>query len=316
MKLIKIFTILAFFIIYPAYVHAQVINKVVAVVNDEIVTQQDVDQLLAVLYAQQAQAYKSDELLEKMEELKDDILKQIIDDKLVLSRAKELNVRVSEQEIDDKLSLIKSDFPSEEKFYETLRVQGVTVANLKDRYRDQIMMRKIVTLEVKSKVDVLPSEITEYYEKHREEFRLDEKYKVRHIMIKAEDAVGFELAKVEAQDIYDKLKGGQDFSELAKMYSQGPKKEQGGDMGYVGRGEMLEELDSAIFKLKSGEVSVPIKSSVGYHIFEIEGVKHSGYLSLEQTRENIKNLIFQKKLKEKLDEWLAKLRSASYISIK
>ena len=316
MNIVKALVILVVLIGHAVCVHAQVVNKVVAVVNSEIITQQDVDQLLAVLYAQQVQAYKGDELLEQMEKAKKDILKRMIEDKLILSRAKELGVKVSEDDVDAKLELIKSGFPSEEAFQETMEMQGITVSDLKARYRDQIMMKKIINFEIKSKVSVLPSEIAEYYEKRREEFKQDEKYKVGHILVKAVDDVGFELAKVEEQDIYDKLEDGQDFAALAKKYSQGPNKEQGGDMGYIGRGEMLEELDEVIFELGEGEFSRPVKSRVGYHIFKVEKIKHSGYFSLEDTKVRIEQVIFQEKLKEKLDEWLAELRTGAYISIK
>lgn len=314
----KIFGILflALMIVFPAYVYAQVVNKVAAVVNDEIITQQDVDQLKAVLYAQYVQEYQGEELLKKMEELDKDLLKQMIDDKLILSRAKELSIRVSDEEINDRLKYIKNNFPSEQAFNETLETQGITVANLKDRYRDQILMKKVVELEIKSRVSVLPSEIAKYYEGHRTEFKRDEKYRVRHILIKASDDVGLELAKVEIDDIYNKLKQGYDFSELAKEYSQDPNKEAGGDMGYIKPGEMLEELEQVIFSLKPGEFSEPLRTNIGYHILKVEDVMNSGYLSLEDVKADIEAFLFQKKLKEKLEEWLAGLRSKAYISIK
>ena len=177
-------------------------------------------------------------------------------------------------------------------------------------------MKKLVDLEVKSKVMVLPSEITEYYEKHRLEFRQDERVRLRHILRKAEDGVSFELAKVEIQDIYTKLKQGKDFSELAKTYSQGTNKEEGGDMGYIKRGDMLEVIDRIIFSLSPGEISKPVRSKVGYHIFKVEDVKYSGYLSLDDVHNDIKKMLFQRKFKKKLDEWVAELRSKAYISIK
>jgi len=317
MKNLTIFISLAgLLFLGPPAAGAQVVNKVVAVVNEEIVTQQDLDQLRTVLYAQYAQLYEGDELLKKMEEAREGLLEQVIDDRLILSRAKELSIRVSEREVEDKLDGIKSGFPSEELFDETLRAQGVTVRNLKDRYRDQIMMKKLVDFEVKSKVDVLPSEISRYYEKHRSEFKVDEKYKVRHILIKAEDEVSFELAKVESSEIHDKLGQGYDFSELAKAHSQGPNKEQGGDMGYISRGTMLDELEDAIFQLKAGEISGPVRSRLGYHIFNVEDVVNSSYLGLDEAKKDIKAFLFQKELKEKLNEWAAELRSKAYISIK
>lgn len=316
MRNFKIFLFLVFFIVPPVYSYAQVVNKVVAVVNDEIITQQDVDQLKAVLYAQYVQEYQGEDLLKKMEEVGKDLLRQMIEDKLILSRAKELSIRVSEDEINERLRYIKNNFPSEEAFNDTLEAQGITVANLKDRYRDQLLMKKVVELEIRSRVSVLPSEIAKYYEEHRPEFKREEKYKVSHILIKAADDISFELAKVEIDDIYNKLKQGYDFSELAKEYSQGPNKETGGDMGYISRGEMLEELDQVIFSLKPGEFSEPVKSKIGYHILKVEDISNSGYFSLEEAKGDIENFLFQQKLKEKLDEWVSELKSKAYISIK
>ena len=296
--------------------YGQVVNKVVAVINNEVITRQDVNQLLAVLYAQYVQEYEAGELLDKMEEAKKDILIQMIEDRLILSYAKKLNIRVLEEEIDRKLESVKDGFPSEEVFYNTIETQGITIADLKNRYKDQVMMKKVLDFEVKSRIAVLPSEISEYYEQHREDFKLDEKYKVRHILIKAASEVDFELAKVEIEGVYKKLREGEDFAKLASLYSQGPNKDKGGDMGFIGKSEMLEELDQVIFNLKPGESSGPIKSKIGYHLLKIEDITHSGYLSLEDVQGNIKARIFQKKFKEKLNEWLGKLRSEAYISIK
>ena len=312
----KLIVLLLLLFVQPIFAEVEIVNRIVAVVNDEIITQQDVEQLLAVLYAQYVHEYRDDELLQKMEDAEKHILGQMIDDKLILSRAKELEIQVREDEIDDKLQYIKDGFPSEKDFYNMLETQGITVANLKDRYRDQIMIKKLVDFEIKSRCSVLPSEIAEYYEIHRSEFKQDERYKVQHILIKAEDNISLDLAKVEIQNVYDKLKEGYDFAELAKEYSEGPNKEEGGDMGYIERGQMLEELENSIFVLKIGEFSESIRSHLGYHIFKVEDIRHSGYLSFEEAQEYIKRIIFQKKFKERLDEWLDGLRKKAYISKK
>ena len=295
---------------------AETINKFVAVVNDEVITQQDIDQLLAVMYAQYSQEFKGDELLQKMEQVKKDILNQVVEDKLVLSRAKELGIKVTESEIDERLEYIKKGFPSEEEFYKTLETQGVTMANLKDRYRDQIMMKKLVDYEVRSRISVLPSDVSAYYEKHMSEFREGDKYKVKNILIKAKDDVSAELVKVEIDDIYKKLKEGWSFDELAKQYSQGPNAEKGGDMGYIEKGQMLEVLDNAIFKLKPGEFSEPVKSEIGYHVFKVEDINYGKQGSIEEAQKNIQMMLFQVKFKEKVSEWLAGLKKKAYISIK
>ncbi len=316
MRKFKIIIISIVFFMLGALAQAATINKFVAVVNDEVITQQDVDQLLSVLYAQYSQEYKGDELLQKMEQVKKDILNQIIEDKLVLSRAKELGIKITESEINERLDYIKKGFPSEEEFYKTLETQGVTIANLKDRYRDQIMMKKLVDHEVKSRISVLPSETSDYYEKHRSQFREGDKYRVKNILVKAKDAVSFELAKVEIDNVYNKLKEGGNFNDLAMQYSQGPNAEKGGDMGYIEKGQMLEALDNAIFKLKSGEFSEPVKSEIGYHLFKVEDIKYGKQVSLEDAQKDIQMILFQDKFKARVNEWLSGLKKKAYISIK
>ncbi|OIO32789.1 MAG: hypothetical protein AUJ70_04780 [Candidatus Omnitrophica bacterium CG1_02_40_15] len=316
MRKIKIILLSIIFIMFGALAQAAIVNKFVAVVNDEVITQQDVDQLLSVLYAQYSQEYKGDELLQKMEQVKKDILNQIIEDKLVLSRAKELGIKVTESEINERLDYIKKGFPSEKEFYETLETQGVTIANLKDRYRDQIMMKKLVDYEVKSKVSVLPSETSDYYEKHRSQFREGDKYRVKNILVKAKDDVSFELGKVEIDNVYNKLKEGGNFDDLAMQYSQGPNAEKGGDMGYIEKGQMLEVLDNAIFKLKPGEFSEPVKSEIGYHIFKLEDIKYGKQASLEDVQKDIQMVLFQDKFKAQVNEWLSGLKEKAYICIK
>jgi len=311
-----IFSFLMFWFLGGVCSYAQIVNKVVAVVNEEVITQKDIDQLLSVLYAQYVHVYKDDELLDKMEEVKRGILGRVIEDKLILSRAKELNVRVTEGEINEKLEQVKSGFESEDEFYMTLETQGITIEDLKNRYKDQIMMKKIVDFEIQSKVNVLPSEMRKYYEGHREDFKLDERYKVRHILIRAEDEVSLELVELEMRDIYNRLAAGADFSELAKRYSEGPNKDTGGDVGYIRRGDMLEELDEVIFKLRLGEYSNPIKTGLGYHILKVEDIVNAGYVSLEDVQPDIKRMLFQEKIKKKLEEWLALLKKDAYISIK
>ncbi len=321
MRILKAFILAG--IMFPALIRTaqaeitdEVFNKVIAVVNREVITQQDVNQLLSVLYAQYVHSYSQDKLLDEMEDMKKDILKRMVEDKLILSRAKELEIKVSEAELTEKLDQVKSGFESEEGFFDLLETQGITVSDLKDRYRDQIMMKKVVDLEIKSKINILPSDVSEYYEKNREKFRKDEKYEIRHILIKAGDNVSFELIRLEAQEIYDDLISGADFAETAREYSEGPNSEKGGYMGFVKKGEMLKELDEALSELSIGKISRPIKSEVGYHILKLEDMSHEGYYSLEEVTLPVRRLLFQKKFKERIEEWISKLRADAYIDIK
>jgi len=289
-------------------------NKIVAVVNEDVITQADLDIALAAVIAEYRQSYSGDELAMKIEEARQEILNQMIEDRLILQEAKRYKIEVDEAEIEERLNDVRSRFTSDSDFDDALNESGITFDILKNRYREQIMMGKLVNYEVREKVVVTPTEISEYYANHTDEFNSPGSAHLKNIVVRFEgDDL---LVKQKVDDIYRLIKEGRDFSDVARQYSQGQNAPEGGELGFVEKGQMRKEFDDVVFNLEPGEVSPPIKTETGYYIFKVEEKQGSHLRSLPEVHNYIENLIFQEKAKKRYKEWMDKLKRNAFIQIK
>lgn len=291
-------------------------NKILAVVNDEVLTQTDLDVALGPVAAELKKEFSGEELAAKIEETRSEFLNQMVEDKLILQEAKRRGVVVDEAEIDERLKDVQMKFSSPIDFSDEVEKIGLTITILRNRYKDQLMMAKLVAHEIKDKIVVTPAEISEYYDKHSEELKIPESVRLKNIMIRFDETTDESLAKQKADDICRLIKEGRDFSDLVKQYSQGAKASEGGDLGFVPRGQMREEFDSVIFTLKPGEVSSPIKTDTGYYIFKVEEKKDPYLPPLSEMRDDIENTIFRDKAQQRYKEWMAKLKRDAFIQFK
>jgi len=301
---------------------ASVVNEVVAVVNDEVITQNEVDIALIPVYAQlkstrTAEEMKTPEVFDKLNEARETILEELIENKLVVQEARKANAKVDEYEVEDMLNDIKRKFASNEEFEEVIKSQGITIESLKQKYTEQIMARKIMGREVRSKVFVSPSEVTAYYNGHIDEFQTPEEVRVSNILIREDLTKGvFSESRGLADRIYGMLKKGDDFAVLAKKYSQGPNAANGGDMGFVKRGQLMRQIDVELFKLNPGEITPVIHTDLGYHIFKVGERKPVRIKMFDEVKEEIRSTLFAKKAAEKYKEWIEKLKKNAYIEVK
>jgi peptidyl-prolyl cis-trans isomerase SurA len=306
----------------PASCHASpesgpaVANKILVVVNDEVLTQADLDIALNQISEELKSEYSGAELAAKIEESRKEYLKQMIEDKLILQEAKKLGVVVDDSEVEEQFKEIKSKFPSDDVFYQEVQKAGISTEVLKKRYRENIMMGKLVSHEVREKVVVTPSEIDDYYKKHSGELKAPEAVRIRSIMLRFDGEQSESSVKQKADDILKLVKEGRDFGELAKLYSQGLKSEEGGDFGFVERGQMREDFDKVIFDLKEGDVSEPVRADTGYFIFKAEEKRDERVRTLKEAHDDIENIIYREKAQQRYTDWIAKLKRDAFIQIK
>lgn len=291
-------------------------NKILAVVDDEVITQSDLDVALTPVTNELKKEFSGDELKAKTEETRSEILNQMVEDKVILREAKRRGVVVGESEIDERLKDVQMRFPSTSDFDDEMAKIGLTITILRSRYKEQLMMAKLVNHEIKEKVVVTPAEISDYYDNHPEEFTIPESVHLKNIMIRFDETTTEPLAKQKADDVHSLIKEGRDFSDLAKQYSQGAKADEGGDLGFVTNGQMREEFDRVIFELKAGESCFPIKTDTGYYIFKVEEKKDAYLQSLSEVRDNVENAIFREKAQKRYKEWIAKLKRDAFIQFK
>ena len=299
----------------PAHAQTEVIERILAVVNDEIVTEQDLITVMSPVTAQYRTMYAGQELEDRLAAARQDFLTKVIEDKLILSEAKRRQVIANDSEVDEMVAEVRNKFPSREVFLSAIEEQGMTEKKLWNRFRDQLLTQKLVGYEVKSKVSVSPGEVSEYYKAHPEEFAQGDRARLEHILIRPASR-SVEDAKALAEKIVADARAGQAFGELAKTYSEGSEAKEGGVMGWMEKGEMVGDIDTKIFELEAGGITDPIKSSLGYHIFKVVERQKSSVRPLTEVRDQVQDILFKEKLKKRLDSWLQGLKKDAYISIR
>jgi len=301
------------------FVYSETVDRIVAVVNDEPITQSELDALLIPIYAQYRSAYIGEEFINKVNEARTNLLNQLIEDRLVAQEAKRLEVKVTEEEVEAHINEVKRKFPSDDEFNLFLANQGITLDKLYKRYEEQIAIRKLHYYEVRQKVVVSPLEIEAYYSEHIDEFTEKEKLKVKTIMIKKKEDQGGKMvdeARIKIEKLVNEVQNGASFSELAKQHSEGMNAEEGGDLGFIERGEMIPEFDKVLFNLSVGEISPILETDIGYHIFIIEAKQEKKVKTLSEIKDEIYNIIFKIKSKDRFEKWMQELKQNAYISIK
>ncbi|MDP3804370.1 MAG: peptidylprolyl isomerase [Candidatus Omnitrophota bacterium] len=294
----------------------EVVDKIAIVVNDEIITESEVQRALQPIYERYKGLYSQDKLLAKLEEAKQGMIQQIIEDKLILSEARRLNVEVDEKEVDKKVDDIIKRMGSKESFEKVLAQQRVALKDLRIRFREQLMTRKFIDQKVGATIVITPIDVSNYYNKNMAEFSQPEVMKLRNILIILKKDSDPQEAALLARDISKRLKEGCDFSGLAKIYSDGPGASEGGIMEYVKRGDLLPEIEKIVFNLKEGETSDIIQTSLGYHIFKVEEKKPVSTLSISEARRDIEEAVFRGKVNQKIKGWVEGLKKNAYIAFK
>ena len=157
---------------------AAVVDKIIVVVNNEIITQREVDVLLGPIYGQYRNMYKGEELIRMLEDARERILKQLIEDRLILSEAKKKGITVEEKDIDSRIEEIRKKVGSESDLEEMLGQENLTLNELRERYREKIVIRKLIDQKVGARIIITPLEVKNFYYEHKDEFLQPEEIKL------------------------------------------------------------------------------------------------------------------------------------------
>ena len=301
----------------PGDIEAAIIDKIVVVVNSEIITQREIDIMLAPIYNQYRTTYQGEELIRKLEEVREAIIKQLIEDRLILSEAKKQNITVEEKEIDARINDIRNKVGGDKELDSMLHQQNLTVNELRARYKEKLMIRKLIDHKVGAKIIITPLEVKNYYNDNKEQFLSPEEVQLRQILIKIKPGQGGQEESLRrAREIIKRIKEGCDFGGLAKEYSEGPSVEDGGIMGYVKRGDLMPQIEEIVFNLKDGESTEIIQSTLGYHIFKVEQRKLRRIKELPEVRQDIEEYLYRDKADKRLRGWIDSLAKSAYIEFK
>lgn len=297
---------------------AEVVDGVAAVVNDDIITFSDVKGMVGQTEDSLAKAYPvgSPELAEKIREARKAALEQLIERRLIIQQFNSRGGKVPDNVVEEDIqSIIDEQYGRDRSvFIRTLEALGMNLETFKERVREKIIVRYMQQHEVSNEIIVSPYKIEKFYREHMDDFKEGEKIKLRMLYIKkGDDPDEVAGARSLAQEILLKLSTGSDFASLAAVYSEGAEKNQGGDLGFVSRDTLREELREPAFSLKPGQVSKVIETKDGFYILMIEEKKLAKVTTLEEARDVIEGLLVRQERERLQKRWVSSLKRKAYI---
>lgn len=285
-------------------------DAIIAVVNKDVITLKDLHEYLSAFSMQlSAEGKTEQEIQEITNQYAGNGLTRLIEDRLIVDEANRKGMTVRQKLVDDKINEIKKQYPSEKEFIQAVASEGLTLSDLRKKITDQLKAKYIIEEEIKSKIQVSPQEVTEYYQKNINQFQRPESVDLLSISIPYTDSDKAE-ARQHAQDALERIKKNEDFSEVAKQYSRSP------SLGLISKGQMLPDIENVVFKLKEGEVSEIVETVTGLYIFKVKQKYPPRQSALDDVKNNIYEMLSHMKFKDQLATWIEKLKKDAYVEIK
>ena len=306
----------------PPPASADEVNRVVAVVGDEIITGLDLDQLVRQMQQQvEAAASRPGESPPPAAQIRRMALDRLIEDKIFDQEVKRAKLGVTQTELDMYFDRIKSaNQISHEEFLAQLSRRGVTPEEYKEDLRREVLKHKLVERFVKSRVVIGDKEVEDFHRQQAGSAPAGEQVRLRAVFLRLPEGAGpaqEDAARTQAQSLRDKVAGGADFAEMARRHSQGPGAAQGGDLGLVSPGDLLPSMRHALGQLKPGQIS-PVFQVPGAFVFmQLVDEKTAPAASglTPQLREQIRQKLEQEAMEKRFREWLRDLRAKAYVRV-
>ena len=323
MKLCKRFVlIICSLMLLCVPVGAEVVDKIIAVVNDEIITLTEFNTAFEPYLKNIEDNYKGKDKGAIINQAKEAFLNRLVDNLLIEQEAKKagMGIVIKDEEVMDVIrDMMAKKKSNMEDFKKNLAREGTSLESLKKDIRSQMMRIRLLRREIKSKVIVSDEEIGEYYNKNRQDYEGKETVRLKQIFLaipaKADKKTKAKI-KEEAGQLRKRVLAGESFELLAVKYSQGPGAAQGGDIGFIEKGTIIAAVESVAFNLPMEQVSEVIESGIGFHIIKVVDKKGAGLKPIAAVREEIKTKIEDEKLEKKYEEWITSIRKKSFIEIK
>jgi parvulin-like peptidyl-prolyl isomerase len=300
--------------------HAELLDGVTVIVNESIITYDEVQRDLEGMARTMAMNYPNDvrAFNEAMTSNRVDIVRDKVNARLILDdfKTKMNGGDIPESILDDEVraELRKTYNGNRALMTKTLHDQGVTAEMFRDRIREHMIVAYMRDKAISNdKIIISPQKIEDYYTAHQDQFKIGDQVKLRMITL-PKPADSPDAARKIAEEIIRKIDGGAPFSEMASIYSSGPERNKGGDRGWVGRDSgMQQDLVKAMFSLKAGQHSAIIELPESVHILYAEEAKPAHIRPLTEARDEIQQKLRTDQAHRLFDKWVARLRSKAFV---
>jgi peptidyl-prolyl cis-trans isomerase SurA len=330
----------------PALAAAQVVEEIIARVNNQIITRTEFERSKDQLRdeVKQQDPANADKLFADREK---DILRDLIDQQLLLDKGKDLGI-TGDTDLIKELDQMRKDMnlDSLEDLEKEAVKQGISWEDFKQSKRNQIITQKVISEEVGGRLTITKEEEQQFYDEHKQEMEQPESIRLSEILItpkvagaapatatdgnatpsaspaqsptdeaahQAEEAAALSAAEAKANDLLKQIHNGASFEDIAKKYSDGPSAAEGGALGVFKRGQLAKELEDKTFAMKTGEISDVIRFKQGYGIVKVDDHQMAGTPSFKDALPRVENALYMEKLQPALRNYLTKLREDAYI---
>lgn len=296
------------FLVVNSIGYGEMVNKVVAVVNKEVITEAELINYARRLF--DAQDNESLDFDQKEQFLKK-ALDRLIDDRLILSYAKKMKIPVDRVEVEKRIKEIKKNFQTEMDFLNALEKDGLTYEGLYTRIYNDILKRKAIDYFVRRKIEIHPQELQDYYNTHLQEFKSLEKVKLRKIFISKDEPD----ADKKAEELHLLLMKSVPFEELAKNHSNSQNFvcNQG---DWIEKGKLRKDIENVVFSLNPGQISPVIETENGFYIFQVIEKSPARVAEFQEVKDKIYQILYNEKFKQQLNKFIQELKKDAEIEIK
>ena len=293
----------------------QVVEEIVAIVNDDIITlsqyREQYDQTYQMLRTQ----LQGEEFEKAFSQAKEQILDTMITDLLLLQQAKKRQLSATE-EVKNYVDRLKreNNIETDAQFRQALVQQGLNYEQFLRQIEEGLLRQILISIDVDRMIVVDETEGVNYYRENPQEFTDPAEYHLRAIYLSSELQTADEVERRKAE-INGRLQAGEDFVTLASEAGDSPLKENQGDLGFIKHGDLDPALEAAVANLQTGEATPWVQARNGWYVLKLEEKKESRLKSFEEARKDIYDKIFREKRMNKLSEYLTELKAKNYIKI-
>ncbi len=297
-------------------------EEIICRVNNDIITKSEYEEAVNLfkLRTQAQQKLSGEALAKAVREGEKDLLKNMIEERLLVQKAVELGMTADTDVIKylDRLRK-ENNLPSIETLEQEMRGQGINPVEFRKRIKEQSLKEQVLGREVYYRIQVSTAEITTFYEANREKFDRPEQVRLQEILI-ASNGKGpspdVEGLRKRAEEVLEKARGGEVFGDLVAQYSEGPTARQGGDLGFFRRGMLLKEVEDIVFSLRRGQITDILEGQGGFRIFKVIEKNTAGIQPLDLVKDQIRNKLVEDKAVPAVRKYMETLRRQSYIRLK
>jgi peptidyl-prolyl cis-trans isomerase SurA len=319
MKKILLLVAFFFFLCGPMSFSEAVVDRVVAVVNKEIITLSEVEKWANPL-KQEIAAGDRLEKHERIESLCRQVLDKLIEEKLIDQEVKKSGIKVTSKEIEATLEEVKRrNAATQEDLEKALSSEGLTLETYKKQIEKGIQRQKLIQWSVKVEAEGGEEELKDFYSRNIDRYATNETYRTSHILfIIPKEATSEAVAEIrkKAKKVLEEIKGGEDFGEMARLHSEDASSKSGGDLGYFKRGELVPAFERAALRLKVGEVSEIVRTEFGLHIIKLVDRKGTEPLPFEEVKEKVRADYRESEMEKAFRQYISTLKEKSIIEIK